>query len=143
MGSRRASPAGHELVDHPADLGIHGWGPTVEPALEEVAEALLEILDVRTGRADTFERLELAGTDLGALLVDLLNELVFLAETRDEGIAEVRVLRAADGRLVAEVFLGPPDHRAGGTAVKAATYHQLGVVVGSKGATDLRVFLDV
>jgi SHS2 domain-containing protein len=143
MGPGQEAGGGHELLEHTADLGIRAWGPSPERAFEEAAAALFEVLDVRPEAVAATEPIALGGTDLGGLLVDLLNELVFLAETREEGLFGVRVMRVTDRRVEAEVDLGPLTRSPEGTVVKAATYHQLRVEVAEGGATTLQVFLDV
>ncbi|MFB3738865.1 MAG: archease [Candidatus Velamenicoccus archaeovorus] len=135
--------AGHELVEHTADLGLRAWAPTPEQAFAEGVLALVEVLDVRADRAETTEPIRLHAPDRGGLLVDLLNEVLFLAETRDRGVAAVRVTRASDRRIEAEIDLGPLARPSRGTVVKAATYHQLAVDVAGDGTTELQVFLDV
>ncbi|HEX9123993.1 MAG TPA: archease [Actinomycetota bacterium] len=143
MGEGLCSDAGHEFLEHTADLGIRAWGPAPERAFEEAALALVRVLDVPAERGEDTVRVELDAEDRGGLLVALLNELVFLVETRGQGVAAVHVLEVAEQTLVAEVGLGTVAHRPEGTVVKAATYHRLSVEVEPGGATVVRVFLDV
>jgi SHS2 domain-containing protein len=133
---------GHEILEHTADLGVRAWGPSLEVAFEEAARALAEILDVVGTGSGTVREIRLEAGDAAALLVDLLNELVFLVETEDVALAQIRVLRATDSALGAEVTLVSRDREPQGMVVKAATYHAL-AVQRAEGRAEVRVFLDV
>lgn len=134
--------AGRELLEHTADLGVRAWGPSLEAAFEQAAWGLVDLLDARGTGGGTPRELRLSGPDVGSLLVEFLNELVFLCETTDAGISSVEVRRVSATELEADVGLGPPEHRPEGVVVKAATYHELRVDRADDHA-EVRVFLDV
>jgi SHS2 domain-containing protein len=139
----RADPgAGHEILEHTADLGIRAWGPSAEAAFEQAARGLIELLDVESSGEGSARPIRISSDDLAALLVDFLNELVFLAETEDLAVAGITVTRLADTELEAELSVAAREHRSEGVVVKAATYHQLSVDRGPD-RTEVRVFLDV
>jgi SHS2 domain-containing protein len=100
--------------------------------------------------------------DPGGLLVDWLNEVLWLREVRSAWVAGVRVDRAGDGAASGSVRLasgGPaPDGTPGdatsgdgasgdgapdGTFVKAVTYHRLRVEPDPGGGWLVEVYLDV
>jgi SHS2 domain-containing protein len=111
-------------------------------AFEEAARALAEILDVAGAGSGEVRKIRLVADDAAALLVDFLNEIVFVVETEDAALSGIRVLHAADDAVEAQVTVVPRDHRPEGMVVKAATYHGLGVERGEDRA-EVRVFLDV
>jgi len=138
-----AGASGYELLEHTADVGIRSWGPTPETAFEQAAWALVDLLDIRgegTGEARTIVA---SSGDAAGLLVDLLNELIFLHETEDVGVSGIRVVRLTDDALEAEVETVPLARPLEGTVVKAATYHEVRVDRTPDGRTEARVFLDV
>lgn len=137
------TPAGYEILEHTADVGLRAWGPTPHVALEQAGWALADILGAKAEPPGTVHGVTAEATDLGALAVAFLDELLFLHEREEAGFAAIRVRRAAGGRVEAEVELRPLGGEPGGTAVKAATYHQLGVRTALDGATELTVYLDV
>jgi SHS2 domain-containing protein len=139
---RDAPDAGFEILEHTADLGIRAWGPSLEVAFEQAARALVQVLDVAGMGEGAAREIQLSGGDAAGLLVDFLNELVFVAETEEVGFADVSVTHVSDERLEAEVLLVPGDHEPLGMVVKAATYHQLRVER-EEGRAEIRVFLDV
>lgn len=134
--------AGYEILEHMADLGVRAWGPGLEAAFEQAAWALVDLLDVRATGEGRRRELTLSASDTGGLLVEFLNELVFLHETEEVAVSAVTVRRVSDTELSAELTLGTLGHRPEGVVVKAATYHRLRVDRGD-GRAEVRVFLDV
>ncbi|GIU97542.1 MAG: hypothetical protein KatS3mg013_1345 [Actinomycetota bacterium] len=132
---------GHRPIEHTADVGIAAWGPDAAAAIEEAAAGLVELVGGCCERVEGVRRVELAGRDLAAAAVGLLNELVYLRDAEGLGFGRVRVRPRPDG-LEAEVETGPPRAGAAGLEVKAATLHGLVLEPGEHGA-ELRVFLDV
>lgn len=140
--ARSETDAGYEILEHTADLGVRAWGTTLEAAFEQAAWALVDLLDVRATEEGTRRGLTLSGTDTGSLLIDFLNELVFLLETEEVAVSDVTVRCVSDTELDAELSLGPLTGRPEGLVVKAATYHRLRVAR-DDGRVEVRVFLDV
>ncbi len=81
--------------------------------------------------------------DRSALLVEFLNELIFLIDAEGVGISGIQVRRLSDIDLEAEVRTVALDVPPEGVVVKAATYHQVGVERLPDGRTEVRVYLDV
>lgn len=83
---------GHETVEHAADMGIRGWGTSLEEAFEETAEGVLELMVDREGLGggDGFH-ISLTGKDLEGLLVDFLNEIISLSDLEDSIFTDVVV----------------------------------------------------
>jgi SHS2 domain-containing protein len=134
---------GFELLEHPADVGIRSWGPTPEAAFEQAAWGLVELLGVKVDRKVARRRIELSAPDVSGLLVDFLNEIVFLLDSEGVGIAQVGVARTTETELEADVWTAPLDRSPDGTVVKAATYHRLRVEPRPSGGVEAQVFLDV
>jgi SHS2 domain-containing protein len=134
--------AGFELLEHTADIGIRARGPTLEEAFEQATLGLAEVLGV--WRPGPGERVEIAleGDDPGGLLVDWLNEVLYLHEVREAALGGVQVQRVADrrvdGRVVLVAGAGAPE----GISVKAATWHHLRVAR-ERGGWLVEVYLDV
>jgi SHS2 domain-containing protein len=119
---------GFELLEHTADVGIRARGATLEEAFEQATLGLAEVLGaLRPGPGATVA-VEVAAGDPGALLVDWLNEVLWLHEVRGHaGVAAVRVERVEGGRAAGAVTFSSTDPPAEGTFVKAVTYHRLRV----------------
>jgi len=138
------APTGaYEILEHTADIGIHATGRSLEEAFEAAALGLVDILGARAEGPGEVRVIHAEAGDVGALLVDFLNELVLLHETAAVGFASVRVRSASETEAEAEAEVVPLEGEPEGTPVKAATYHQLRVERGPTGEADVRVFLDV
>lgn len=86
-----------EFVEHTADIAVRLRGPTEAALFEAAASAFTESLTDRPGVVPaSVRRLALAGGELDLLLVDWLEELLYLFET--EGFlvreTEVQIARA-------------------------------------------------
>jgi protein archease len=119
---------GFELLEHTADVGIRACGATLEEVFEQATLGLAEVLGaLRPGGGEVVD-IEVTAGDPGALLVDWLNEVLWLHEVRGHaGVAAVRVERVAGDRAAGSVTFSSTDPPADGTFVKAVTYHRLRV----------------
>jgi SHS2 domain-containing protein len=132
---------GFELLEHRADVGIRGSGATLAEAFEQVALGLIEILGFHRAGPARRRPIHLTGPDHGALLVDLVNELVLLHETEGVALVEPRVSELTPTSLEGSIGVAPLAEEPDGI-VKAATYHRLLVDEGDGSAT-VEVYLDV
>jgi len=134
---------GFELLEHTADVGVRARGATLEEAFEQATLGLAEVLGAgRPGQGEVVA-VEVAAPDPGALLVDWLNEVLWLHETRGHAaIAAVRVERVTGDRAAGSVTFSSTDPPADGTFVKAVTYHRLRVGRDADGWL-AEVYLDV
>jgi SHS2 domain-containing protein len=142
--------AGFELLEHTADVGIRAWAGTLEEAFERATEGLAEVMGALapggspggSGPGDTVP-VEVAASDPGGLLVDWLNEVLWLLEVSQAALAGVRVDRVGDGTASGSVDVAPGGPDPDGTFVKAVTYHRLRVEPGPGGGWLAEVYLDV
>ena len=95
-----------------------------------------------SGPGDTVP-VEVAASDPGGLLVDWLNEVLWLLEVSQAALAGVRVDRVGDGTASGSVDVAPGGPDPDGTFVKAVTYHRLRVEPGPGGGWLAEVYLDV
>lgn len=133
---------GFEIVEHTADVGIRAWGGSVEELFEQAARGLLDITGALGSAGGKKRSIELESGDLGGLLVDWLNEILYLQETRDAVISDLEVSSVAGNSLAATIALAERPEEIEGTAVKAVTYHQLKVEESGNG-WEARVYVDV
>jgi len=134
-----------ELLEHTADIGFRVRTRTPAELFEACAEALISIsidLDLVEPRAAW--PLEAAGEDAESLLVNWLNEVLYLWDARRLALRRFRVLEITAGRVAGEALGEPWDparHRAR-LLVKGVTYHQLRTGQDEEGWY-AQVFLDV
>ena len=127
-GDAKAVARHSSWFPHDADVGIVGWGPSVEDAFVAAAEAMFGVtLDLDAIRPTTTIRVAFEETDPELALVRWLNAL--LGEGRAAGLALGKFwLRREGDRWLGEAA-GEPwrDDLARGTEVKGATLTMLAV----------------
>jgi SHS2 domain-containing protein len=138
-------PRGHEILEHPADVGISAHGESLQEAFEEAAGGLMEIiLDPATVRPRTAMPVSITASDHQQLLVRWLSEVLFLYDGKRFPCAEFSIHELGPTWLVATVRGEELDTTRHLTRldVKAITYHQLEIREGA-GHARVRVFLDI
>lgn len=136
---------GYRLLEHTADMGIEATAETPEELFAQAAYGLLEIITSLSQAAAREERVvEITGGDRGELLVNWLNEILFLFENRGFFPADFEVEEAGSTRLKARIRGEPfdPQRHPIEREVKAATYHQL-TAEKTDGGWLARVYVDL
>lgn len=134
------STQGFREIEHAADWELEVWGPNLEALFEQAAEGMFSLLGLRlaTGRRNR-RSLVLEAADFETLLVDFLNELLFLADS--DGFGPERFnLEISGGRLAAMIEGAPIAERS--KEIKAATFAGLVIRRGEHGL-ETRVVFDV
>lgn len=128
-----------ELEGITADVGIEAWGDSVAEAFIGAAEGLASLLArIPEEKLTQNESVSVNGENLPALLVKLLNELIYLEDTRDLIPGKIKRLWIREPNLFAIVrcaessAVDPADRG----HVKAATYHDLEI---KQSETEIRV----
>jgi SHS2 domain-containing protein len=139
---------GFELLEHTADIGIRARGGSLEEVFEHATEGLAEVLGARPpgrspGESGEPVAVEVSAGDPGGLLVDWLNEMLWLLEVGQAVVTGVRVERVGDGTASGEVVLAAGGPEPDGILVKAVTYHRLRVEPDPGGGWLAEVYLDV
>jgi SHS2 domain-containing protein len=134
-----------EILEHTADVGFAAEAPGPERLFEAAAQAFIEIAIEREAIAQSDAlQIEVAGDDLPSLLVNFLEEMLYLFDTARFAPAAARVETVSPTRLRANLLgeaRDPARHR-WKLIVKAVTYHGLEVQE-RDGRWSARVFLDV
>jgi tRNA nucleotidyltransferase (CCA-adding enzyme) len=135
----------YEHFPHDADVGVRGFGPTLEAAFGQAALAMTAVITDPSKIADR-ERMDLECTapDYDLLLNDWLNALIYAMADRHMlfGRFEVHI---EDGRLRASAWGEPADRRRHEPAVevKGATLTGLEVSRDANGLWRAQCVLDV
>lgn len=130
----------YRWLDHTSELEL--WIEDEDPkaVLGEAAIALGELLREHRGGEPVTHPVRLSASDLPALLVDWLGELVYLAE--NDGFVPERVVEMDLSGSSVDAVLGG-QRIAPQTLVKGVTYHRLEFEQGDDGGWHARVVLDV
>ncbi|HZA14886.1 MAG TPA: archease [Myxococcaceae bacterium] len=115
--------ARHWFEEHTSEVQLVAVAPTLAELFVEAARGVAELLaeDLAVRPEGPTESVELHARDVEALLVDWLNEVIFLSETRKRVFSEIQVKRAGETEFAATLRGFEPQMIK--TAVKAATLH--------------------
>ena len=119
-----------EIIDHTADVGIAAYGADMSQAFANAARALFSLITELDDVAEVLHRdVELTAPDQESLLVEWLNELIYLFDTENIIFKRFDITQLNHTQLKARSYGEKVDkakHKLK-TGVKAATYHMLKV----------------
>ncbi len=122
----------YETFEHEADVGIAGYGRSLEEAFENAARAMFSVMvELESVAPKERVRIEVEAEEADILLVEWLNELLSQAHLRSMLFSDFEVRVEGDGMLRLEGTakgerIDPERHRLK-VEVKAATYSMLEV----------------
>ncbi len=134
----------YELIDHTADIGIAAYGDDLEGAFASAAYALFSIIAELDGVGEDVSRdVEVDARDVEGLLVEWLNELIYIFDTENIIFKTFKIDEIGENNLRARCFGERVDLKRHHlkTGVKAATYHM--VEVQKNDGVRVQVLLDV
>ena len=136
---------GFRTIEHTADVGIAAWGADLKQAFAASGRGLLSlIVDLRTVRERLEREIEITAADRESLLVEWLNELIYLFDTELLLLRRFEITRLTNRQLTARAYGEPVNttrHHLK-TGIKAATYHRLRVVETTDGGR-VQVIFDI
>ena len=119
-----------ETIDHTADVGIIAYGADISQAFANAARALFSLITELDDVAEVLYRdTELTASDEESLLVEWLNELIYLFDVENIVFKRFDITQLSQTQLKARSYGHKVDnskHKLK-TGVKAATYHMLKV----------------
>jgi SHS2 domain-containing protein len=117
-----------EVIDHTADVGIIAYGRNLKQAFANSAYGMFSLIaDLDGVKEKVSRKVDIQSNDQEALLVDWLNELLYLFDVEHILFKKFEIISLSRKRLQARVYGEKVDtsrHQLK-TAVKAATYHML------------------
>lgn len=131
---KAATRASHDYIDHTSEVTIRMWAATYEDLLAETALAFAGLVPghLYGESSDEWKTILLRAPDRAGVLVDLVNELVYLAEVESWVPEEVQVRRDDEASKESDVVTVSVRARgrtlsAPFVLVKAATLHAVAV----------------
>ena len=121
----------YKFLEHTADAKFQAFGKTLEEAFQNAALATASLIyDWKTVEAKLRHRIEIRGRDLKQLLVNFLEELLYLLDSNLfllNSIEGIHIEKNGDQYLLKAQFLG--DNQSGKYKtfgeVKAITYNEM------------------
>jgi len=117
-----------DIVEHTSDIGIIAYGTDIGRAFINAARALFSIITDPAGIWETdYRDIEVTAEDREDLLVEWLNELIYLFDAEQMLFSKFVITYLTDTQMVARCYGEKIDtaRHALKTGVKAATYHML------------------
>lgn len=121
----------YKYFDHQADVGIIGFGKTLEEAFEEAAKAMFQFMsDIKNIEPKRSVKIKAEASDQETLLVEWLNALLSKKDIEDMFFSEFKIkIKKQKNKfiLIGEARGEKTDYKKHHlkTEVKAATYSQL------------------
>ena len=119
-----------ESIDHPSDIGLVAYGKTLSELFANAAHGMFSfMIDVKTVKAEETFEVEAAADDIESLLVNWLNELLFLEDTKHVLFCDFKIKAISDKELKGNALgqkINVSRHKLS-RSIKAATYNQLKV----------------
>jgi SHS2 domain-containing protein len=124
-----------ELFDHTADIGVRASGPSLSSAFEQAARGMYAVIfheNIPSVQKKGEYQIKLQASDLEQLLVDWLDELLYIFATEHIIFSKFEVkieTQEKSNKLKAKVYgaILSDEHLAGTREIKAVTYHMLSV----------------
>jgi len=133
-----------EIINHTADVGIRAYGTNIGQAFANAAGALFSLIAELDNVGEVIYRdIELTAQDQESLLVEWLNELIYLFDVENIIFKRFDIIELNNTRLKARGYGEKVDnskHKLK-TGVKAATYHMLRVDKGE--GCQVQVLFDI
>jgi SHS2 domain-containing protein len=121
-------------LNHTADAKFQAFGASLEEAFANAALAMVNLMwDPGEAPASRSHTVEVSGSDLQQLLLNFLEEILFLLDSRRfllRGVEDLRIVSNAPGFSLSGVFRGENAGRGVDIFgdVKAVTYHEMEIV---------------
>lgn len=134
-----------ELLDHPADIGFRAHAQTLPGLYVECAHALVSlILDSSDIEPNQQHTVRVEASDFESLLVNWLNEVLYLTDSKRLALGVFEVVRLEKYRIecTARGEMRDANKHPAKLVVKAVTYHQLKIRQTS-GGWSADVYVDV
>jgi len=127
---------GFNVLDHTADIGIVAYGTNIETLFSNAAIGLFSLMtDLDTIKDVDQKLIELTAEDPEILLVEWLNELIYIFEVNHIVFKRFEIEELTEKRIKARCYGQHinPKHSTLEREIKAATYHMLRISKGDDG----------
>jgi len=130
ISNRKATVKKFKFLDHTADMGLIVYGKNLKKLFENAGEAFFHLItDLKKVRTKQARKIEVRSECLDRLMVDWLNELLYLHEVESLLFKKFVVEEVGQEGIKAKAWGEPYQDGVHviKTGVKAATHHQIQV----------------
>jgi len=134
--------SGFKYLDHTADVKFEAFGESLEEAFGNAVLAMVNVtFDSSKISNNLSKEVKVEGNDLKGLLLNFLEEFIFLLDSESFVPCKVNVKEIGEGFVSAEVFGGDSsEQETVGPYVKAVTYNDMIV---TRDPVKVQVVLDI
>jgi SHS2 domain-containing protein len=131
-----------EVIQHTADVRLRIRGDSIEELFREAVRGLTASLQpLPMESAEVHRTVTVESVDRTTLLVDFLNEVLWLADVHGETFHDVKFAELTETRLAADLRGTRTDSF--GSDIKAVTYHEAEVTRNEQGVWETMLVLDI
>lgn len=124
-------PYRYEEIHHTADLALRVWGEGFHDMLRHAAEGMYDLMGARIEKTNSLEEsFQITNGSHEEILVDFLNELLFLCDVHRRVLDAFQFSEMTDGIHVQAIGYGLNSIQ---RPIKAVTFHNLQVEQSSSG----------
>jgi SHS2 domain-containing protein len=134
-----------EIIEHTADIGIVAYGTDIKQVFANAALGLFNLMADLDNLKESVKRdIELSAEDIEVLLVQWLNELIYISEVEHVLFKRFEINELSNTRLKATCFGEKikAGQRRLKREIKAATYHMLKLNK-ENGRYQVRIIFDI
>jgi SHS2 domain-containing protein len=131
----------YEILEHLADLKIRAFGKTKEELFLNMMKGMMESVKPEGLTKGEKREIKISSSNLEALLVDFLSEVLYLSQTNKEIYKDIKFKKMTDTELEGELF-GQKVERFG-EDIKAVTYHGLEIHQKEDSTWEATVLFDI
>jgi len=137
------SDRSYKILPHPADVKVQAFGKTKEELFLNAMIGMMEILKpkIKSPKSKIKSKIAVESIDLDSLLVDFLNEVLYLSQVNKEVYNDIKFRKFTDKRLEGELTGNKIELF--GEDIKAVTYHGLEIKKNKKGLWEVTVLFDI
>lgn len=136
---------GFIILDHTADIGITAYGADIKDLFVNASVGLFSLMtDLGNIKETTHKDIELTAEDEDVLLVEWLNELIYIFEVEHIVFKRFEIEQLTANKIKVKCYGEKikPSHETLKREIKAATYHMLRITKGDKGY-EVTVIFDI
>ncbi len=121
--------AGHQIIDHMADLAVRAWAPDMPRLIEQVAAGMIDLMLARIPPSQREIEVRGAGDTPEELLIDCLREILLLMDLEELVPVSVKAIEVCDDHARCRVGVVPLAMAREELlhAIKAVTYHNIDI----------------
>jgi len=110
-----------EILPHKADLQIKVYGSSKEELLVNSMKAMFEATGTKGNSEKIFRSIEISAPTFEQLLIDFLNEIIYLSEVEGEMYSQIKFEKFSDNYLKCQLIGCKIAKRE--LLIKGVTYH--------------------